>query len=356
MKLFEYQGKELFKEYNIPIPEGFVVSNSSEINNLTKEEYAIKSQILAGSRKKSGGIKFAKKDEVKKIVEEILSSEIKGIKVNKVLVEEKLKIDKELYCSIIVNRGEREITFLYSSYGGIDIEETAKNNPNKIKKINIYDFDEKKILKKLGNVMYKKQIMDILKKLYKIMKDKDAMLVEINPLVVSKGECIAADSKIIIDDNSLFKHPEFHKNSEEMTELELKAEEAGIQYVELDGNIGIIGNGAGMVMATIDLINYFGGKAANFLDVGAGAPPELMEKAIDIVLRKKGLKALFINIFGGLTKCDEMAEGMIRHLKNHEIKIPTLVRMIGTNHKKGMKMLRDRDFILLIQWNKAQKS
>ncbi|MBW3003188.1 ADP-forming succinate--CoA ligase subunit beta [Candidatus Woesearchaeota archaeon] len=342
MKLKEYQGKELFRRYGIKTPEGYVVSS---VDDVKEQPGVVKVQVLVGGRGKAGGIKVANADNIKDICQELLNMEIKGLKVKELLIEEKINIEKELYLSITVNRGDKCFTLIFSEEGGVDIESVPKE---KIVKVNFYDIDDviDEIKNKINDnrtinkeIKNKEEIIEIIKNLNRLMKEFDCELVEINPLVLSNGEYIAADSKVVLDDNALYRHPEF-KKEEELTDIEKKAAEHGLQYVELDGDIAIIGNGAGLVMSTLDVLKHFGGKPANFLDVGGGASVSVMEKSLEIVLMKKP-KGVFINIFGGITRCDEIAQGLVNYIKNNNIEIPMVVRMIGTNEEGGERILNE---------------
>lgn len=339
MKLKEYIGKELFRKYGINVPNGVLIKSIDELkraDEIKSRTLVVKAQVLAGGRGKAGGIKLAERTELNRVVSEMLGSRIKGEKVNEVLVEEKLEIEKELYLSFVINRSERNINLVFSEAGGIDIEETAEKHPKKIVRTGLIEFSDS-VLKGLPDI---RGLRDMTAKLYKLFRENDCQLAEINPIVVSRNNLIAADAKIIIDDNALYRHPEFSVKTEELTELEDMAKKSGLQYVELDGNIAVIGNGAGLVMATLDMIKHFGGKPANFLDVGGGASVEQMELAIRIALMKKP-KALFINIFGGITRCDEIAQGISNYKSRNRIEIPLVVRMIGTNEEMGRKILEE---------------
>jgi len=326
MKLKEYQGKEIFQNYGIKIPDSFLITSPEQIKEI-KGPVALKAQVLHGGRGKAGLIQFATKKDARKKAEQIFK---KGVK--EILVEEKIKTKKEYYLSITIDRLEKKPLLIFSSQGGIDIEELAEKYPKKIKKYYIDEnFSPKEISKEI------KIESGLVEKIYRIFKEYDAELIEINPLALTKKGLLALDSKVVIDDNALYRH-EFKKD-ESLTEIEKKAQEADLSYVELNGNIGIIGNGAGLVMSTLDVVNYYGGKVANFLDVGGGASKEQMEKSLELVLIKKP-KGIFINIFGGITRCDEIAKGIIDYKKKHKIKIPMVVRMIGTNEEEAKKMLK----------------
>ncbi len=354
MKLKEYEGKAIFKKYNIPIPNGVVISNLNKLKDKLKKlpmDLVVKSQILVAGRKKAGGIIFVDKNNVEEVASSLLYKKIKGMTVKELLIEEKLDIEKEFYISLIVDRSDKKVYLLISLEGGVDIEDLSRSHPEKILKVS--PDNEKDIEEFLNKLHNSKKLGIITKILYKIMKDYDAELVEINPLVESKGKLIAADSKIIIDDNSLFRHPEF-KMKRELIKIEAEAAKHGLNYVELEGDIGVIGNGAGLVMATLDILDYYGGKAANFLDVGGGASIERMEKALEITMTKNP-KKIIINIFGGITKCDEIAKGIINFKKKNGITIPMVVRMIGTNEREAKKILEENGIFCMDSMEAAIK-
>ncbi|MAG78562.1 hypothetical protein CL616_04320 [archaeon] len=297
MKLTEKQGKEIFKEYGILIPEQDV-----------EGDVIVKAQVLVGGRGKAGGILKANKENVDEIKEKILSMEIKGEKVNEVLVEELIN-GEEHYLSVTIDRDLRDYICVASNKGGVDIESVSKDEIIKGK----FEEIEDKVCKG------KKKLF---KKMLQIAKDKDAILVEINPLVLSNHKLYAVDSKIIIDDSAFFRQGFERKEG---------------NYVELEGDIGVIGNGAGLVMATLDTLAYFDGKPANFLDVGGGSSTEMVGRAIDRVLENKNVKKLFINIFAGISRCDEVAKAIV----SKNIEIPMVVRMVGTNQEEGRKILEE---------------
>ena len=307
MKLKEYQGKELFKKYGILIPKGKLITSISP-NPLM----IAKAQVLMGKRGKQGLILPGTKENLKKLFNH----------TDKILLEEKIDIEKEFYLALTIDKKEKEVIILFSQEGGIEVE-----NAKKIIKI---PYTNKE---KISN----DKLLPIITSMYKLMKDYNALLVEINPLVMSKGKFIALDSKIILDDN--FQNSKFQNNT---NNLENKAKENGFSYVDLDGNIAIIGNGAGLVMATLDMIQYFGGKASNFLDLGGGATIERVEVAIDIVLEKNP-KVIFINVFGGITECDVIAKGLVNYIKKNKLNLPLIVRLIGNNEEKAHKILGDNE-------------
>jgi succinyl-CoA synthetase beta subunit len=365
MKLYEYKAKEIFTKYGIPVPIGLVVSNHEELADKIASDtdddtldlsapVAIKSQVLVGGRGKAGGIKFANNmDEIKATINELIGSSLKGYEVRQVLVEQKLDLTdaQELYVGFTIDRSSKKPVAIVSSEGGVDIEQVAATTPDMIFKLELDPISEfemyqaRNLSKKLGfknKTML--QVASIIYKLYKLFRDYDAELVEINPLMVGPNiGVIAADAKITIDDNSLYRHQEFSgvmKVSGEYTAIEQKAKDAGLAYVELDGNIGIIGCGAGLVMASLDILNQYDGQAANFLDVGGGATAENMRQALELVEMKDGVRSVFVNIFGGITRCDEIAKGIV----DFSPKIPLAIRMMGTNQEEGIKILTDNGY------------
>lgn len=346
MKMFEYMGKELFKKFGIPVPQGKVAMTPEEAADITNEigDSVIKSQILSGKRGKAGGIKFtADPNEAKDFAESLLGSELRGYTIEAVLVEEKLKIDKEYYLAITVDRGRKCPVVLASTHGGMDIEEVPEEYVLKYYidyAIGMMPFCAREITFKLGLPPGEaKQIQDILTKLYKMFVELDAELVEINPLVVSGDKVIAADAKVTIDDDALFRHKDL-PYVEERSESEKKAHELGLAYVDLEGNIGVMANGAGITMATLDTIQHYGGAAANFLDAGGGAGEEATAQALELILAKDP-KAILINIFGGITRCDDVANAFASVKRKKGIPVPVVIRLVGTNQEKGREILKE---------------
>ena len=355
MKLFEYEAKEIAQRYGVPIPSGFVASTPAE----AKEAYVklnrpsmIKAQVLVAGRGKAGAIKPASSpEEAERTAASILAMTVKGETVAKVLVEEKLASRHERYVSIVVDRSSRCYTLLCSTEGGVDIEQVASQEPEKIIRhkidplLGLQDFEGRTVAKGLeysGQQMM--QLATIIKKLYQIMLDHDAELIESNPLIETEdGKLIAADLRILIDDNSLYRHPDLlariKKFEPDMTPLEIKAREKGLAYVELDGDVGIIGNGAGLVMATLDMIIDYNGKPANFCDVGGGASEDRIAAALEVVLGNSKVKVLLINIMGGITRCDDVARAILDIQTKMGIRIPMVIRLVGTNEKEGQKIL-----------------
>jgi len=349
MKLFEYEGRELFQKYNIPVPKWGLAKNVNEaieIANSLGYPVVIKAQVLVGGRGKAGGIRFAyNENELVENTMKILNMKIKEEKVDSVIISKSIDIKKEMFLSIIIDRSIKSPVLLCSYEGGIDIEEIAKKYSEKILKIRIDPLIgiQDYMIRKVENFLQQKNIGNILKNLYKLFLDYDCELVEINPLAISTNdEIFAIDSKIIIDDSALYRQKEFAKRIErEMNEFEREATLAGFNYVEHEGDIGIICNGAGLTMSTMDLVQYYGGKPANFLDIGGGASSDIVYKAIKLQLIHPRVKGIFINILGGITRCDEVAEGIIRALKEIKTDKKIVVRMMGTNEEIGKKMLNE---------------
>ena len=355
MKLFEYEAKEIAKQYGVPIPRGFLASTPTEAKDAyTKlgQPSMVKAQVLVAGRGKAGAIKPASSpQEAEEVASSILSMTVKGEKVAKVLVEEKLTSRHERYVSIVVDRSSRCYTLLCSTEGGVDIEQVAAQQPDKIIRykidplLGLQDFEGRTVAKQLGySGQQMTQVATIIKKLYQIMVDSDAELIESNPLIETEGgKLIAADLRILLDDNSLFRHPNFlermKKFEPDMTPLEIKAREKGLAYVELDGDVGIIGNGAGLVMATLDMIFDYKGKPANFCDVGGGASEDRIAAALEVVLGNPKVRVLLINIMGGITRCDDVARAILDIQKKMGISIPMVIRLVGTNEKEGQEIL-----------------
>lgn len=365
MRLYEYQAKDIFNRYGIKIPRGIVTDTAEKIAFDTTPS-VVKAQVLVGGRGKSGGIKFVdNREDVKKTVQQLLSTNIKGEQVKKVLVEERLHIEHEFYLGITLDKDRRIPVALASTNGGMDIEEVAINSPENIIKryidplFGFWDFDARKIAKDIGisgsDLM---EVTSVLSALYSIFKEYDAELVEINPFVrTAEGIFFAADAKILIDDNALFRHAEFEEQvKQEYSDLELKAKMKNIAYVGLDGDIGIIGNGAGLVMATIDTVQLYGGNPANFCDLGGGASKNRVIDAIDIVLSNKNVKGIFINIMGGITRCDEIAKGIIEYKSRKRIDIPFVIRMVGTKEDEGRKICESNGIPVMSTMDEAAKT
>ncbi len=355
MKLHEYQAKQFFAKHGIPIPRGKLATTPEEVEQAARElggRVVLKSQILVGGRGKAGAIRLANSpEEARRVAEELFGRVFKGHVVKKIYVEEQLDIAREMYVGYVLDRAKKGFTLIVSSVGGMEIEEIAAKHPDKISKTTIdpvyglWDFQVRNALYKASMPSeYFKEVFRIAKKLYEILTTYEAELTEINPLVVTgDGKIVAADARLNIDDNALFRHRDLEqlRDYTEEDQLERIAVERGLNYVKLDGNIGVIANGAGMSMATMDLIYIMGGKPANFLDVGGGASSEVVKKAIETILMDKNVKVIFINIFGGITRCDEVARGIVKALSEMEIGVPIVIRLAGTNEEEGRKILED---------------
>lgn len=351
MNLLEHEGKKLFSEYGIKVPRGFVTKSLEEAENFARdlcgeradECIVLKAQIPAGKRGKTGGVVFTDLKNFRRNWEKVISFlEKKGFPQAEILTDEKIEFEKQMYLSVTVNRFERCLELLYSPEGGMEIEDIAKQFPEKLVSVKFFPEDNAEdVFKKIPE-----KARSVARALIHLSIEKDLLLAEINPLVELKdGKLVALDAKIIADDNAIFRQAAFAKRASiEESELERKAKQFDVSYVELDGDIAIIGNGAGMVMATLDLILENGGKPANFCDVGGGATTLQMEKALEIVLQKPNVKKLLVNIFGGITHCDFIAKGMIDYFEQFPTKIPVTVRMIGTNEDKAHEMLKAYKF------------
>lgn len=347
MKLYEYMGKELFASFGIPIPKGRVVTTPTEAIKAFEEiggSVVIKSQVLSGKRGKAGGIKFVDQlDEVQKAAQELLGMKIQGLKVEQLLVEEKLTIDKEFYLAITIDTKEGLPVLIASAAGGMDIEDVPEEEI--IKKyldinLGIQPYQIRECIYRMGLTGEPaKEFAGVVSALYRVFREKDAELVEINPLILSGDRIIAGDAKVTIDDSALLRQKDL-PNVEERTDLEKLAHSAGLSYVELDGDIAIMANGAGITMGTIDAIQYHGGRAANFLDAGGGTGREGTQRALEILLTSMP-KAIFINIFGGITRCDDVAAAFAQVKKEKGIPVPVVIRLVGTNQEAGLKILKE---------------
>ncbi|WP_010916532.1 ADP-forming succinate--CoA ligase subunit beta [Thermoplasma volcanium] len=345
MNLYEYMGKDIFREYGIPVPNGYVVSSPQDVKKFTNP-VAVKSQILLGGRGKAGGIKFAKTDEeLKNAVSTLLSTKVRNMTVTKVLIEDMLNIKHEYYVSIALNRAAKSPMLIASAMGGMEIENVPDDKIFKRiidPSLGYSDFIGREASQFMGlPPELSKQFLDILKKLYNVYRGEDCELVEINPLVeTGDGKLIAADAKVVIDSDAIYRHREFSIQDPEKTPLELKAEGKGYAFVELDGDIGVIANGAGLTMATLDALLLHKGKPRNFLDLGGTDNVDIVINAFDLVLEAKP-KAILVNIFGGVTKCDTVAQGIVEAKKKFDIKIPVVVRLSGVHEVEGRKILQD---------------
>jgi len=370
LKLFEYEAKSIFARYDIPTPSGGLATNPAEARDIAikiNKPVAVKAQVLVAGRGKAGGILFAHSpEEAEKAAEKLFNMEIKGVKVQGVWVEEKVAVKKELYFSVTVDRSNRCYVAVASSEGGVEIEEVAAKAPEKIVKVFIdpvYGFrsyNARQVAKRLGySGAQMLDLASILLKHYQLTVEHDAELAEMNPLIEKPdGKFVAADTRIIIDDNALYRHPEFKERPLEEAELtpqELEAQKSRLAYVKLDGDIGIIGNGAGLVMATLDAIQLYGGSPADFLDVGGGASADMMAVALNIVLSDPRVKVVFINILGGITRCDEVANGILESRKRAGFTKPMVIRLVGTNEEEGRRILTEAGIHVLDSMEEAAK-
>lgn len=359
MKLHEYQAKALFREAGIPCPADRMVTTAPAAAAAADEiglPVVIKAQVHVGGRGKAGGVKVVgDAAEVVPTAEKILGLTIKDLPVRKIMVTPAVNIEKEVYLSILLDRGARKVVFIGCADGGVEIEETAKTNPEAILRHEVSGRDlgslQHSTLMGFASKLFNdpKQAAataDIMVKMGKLFLDKDASLIEINPLITDdKGEVIALDAKMMLDDNALFRRPELEMlrdmDSEDQDELDAKSE--GLSFIRLEGIIGCMVNGAGLAMATMDTIKHFGGNPANFLDVGGSSDPKKVVAAFKLILKDTNVKAILINIFGGITRCDDIAKGILQSLDELEVPVPIVIRLVGTNEAEGRKLLEGTD-------------
>jgi succinyl-CoA synthetase beta subunit len=375
MKIHEYQGKQIFREYGMPTPRGFPAMSVDEAVEAAKKlggkVWVVKAQIHAGGRGKGGGVKVAKSiDEVRARAKEILGMQLKthqtgpeGQKVRRLLIEEGADIKKEMYAGMVVDRGAQKVVLMASSEGGMDIEEVAAKTPEKIRKVfidpaqGLSDADADEIALGIGIPQSAlPQGRAVFQALYKCFDATDASLAEINPLVLTgDNRVIVLDAKLNFDDNALFRHPEevAMRDLDEEDPLEIEASKYDLNYISLDGNIACMVNGAGLAMATMDVIKLYGGSPANFLDVGGGATAERVTAAFKIMLSNKKVKAILVNIFGGIMKCDTIATGIVAAAREVKLSVPLVVRMKGTNEDLGKKILKDSGLPIISADNMA---
>ena len=355
MDLFEYQGKELLRKFEVPVPEGRVASTPDEAAENARRlggKVVVKAQVQVGGRGKAGGIKLADSpEEARDVADQILGMDIKGHTVKRVLVERAGDIKSEYYLSFLLDRSERKFLGMMSARGGIDIEEVAESDPEAIARVHIdpllgiSDFHARELV--FGAKIdpeARKGAIQIIPKLYNAFVGLDASLVEVNPLILTGDDrVVALDAKVSVDESADYRHPIFAelKSAHEVPEQERLAKEKGLNFIKLDGDVGIIGNGAGLVMSTLDVVKAAGGEPANFLDVGGGAGAELLSNALEVIMSDPGVKSVLVNIFGGITRCDLVAEGIIDAFGRLDVKVPVVVRLDGTNAEQGRKMLRD---------------
>ena len=353
MNLFEYQGKRLYKDFSIPTPKSIFVSSISSISDNHDLNYplVVKAQVQVGGRGKAGGIKVA--NNFKELIEysnEILGMDIKGHKVESLLIEEASTIQEEYYISFTLDRSAKKYLMMLSSKGGMDIEEVAQNNPDDLIKIYISPSEglntevvNKAIKDSKLNQDYNDELNDVISKLYNLFVESDCDLVEVNPLAITNKGVSALDSKVSLDMNAVYRHDNFIDIEKEIPipVSEQFAKEKNLNFIKLDGTVGIIGNGAGLVMSTLDVVSEYGGKAANFLDIGGGAKAETVTAALEVLESENNVKSVLINIFGGITRCDLVAEGIVEATKGKDLKWPIIVRLDGTNSKEGLTILQE---------------
>jgi succinyl-CoA synthetase beta subunit len=361
MNLHEYQAKQLFARYGVPVARGEVAATPGQAaaaaGRLGGEFWVVKAQVHAGGRGKAGGVQLAKSvDEVRAAAAKMLGSRLKtrqtgsaGLPINQVFVETGTEIDRELYLSMLVDRGRERIAIIASEDGGMDIEEVAAKTPERIMTVTVnpaaglQPYQARQLAFGLGlNATQAKQFVQLTKNLYRLFKECDAGLLEINPLIVDRsGDLLALDAKINIEENALFRQPDLQAQRDPSQEdaMERSAAEHDLNYVSLDGNIACMVNGAGLAMATMDLIKLHGGEPANFLDVGGGATPERVAAAFKLILSNSAVKAILVNIFGGIVRCDDIAQGIIQAVREIDVAVPVVVRLEGTNVEQGKSLL-----------------
>ncbi len=358
MNLYEYQAKEILRACGIRVPDGKVAENLEQVFEAARRlgyPVAVKAQVHAGGRGKAGGIRIVKNEaELQEAVAKILGMTLKGLTVRKVLVEQAVEIQKQFYAAVTVDRARRENVLMLSAEGGIDIEETARTSPGKIMVLpldSVAGF-ERSIEAFVAPLDFpdslRRPFIGILRTLFRVYLETDAQLVEINPLALAgDGGWTACDAKMVLDDNALFRHVELQglKEEAEENELEREAHRRGLAYVKLSGNIGIVGNGAGLVMTTMDEVKRLGGRPANFLDIGGGARREVIQNALEMIYKDPEAEGIFVNVFGGITRCDEVARGMVQVLANAPRNIPVVVRLTGTQAEEGRKILEKSNLV-----------
>jgi succinyl-CoA synthetase beta subunit len=359
MKLHEYQSKQIFAKHGIPIPRGRVATTADEAKTIADElggRVVVKSQVLVGGRGKAGGVKLAKDaNEAAQLAGQILGMEIKGLPVRKVLVDEAAGIETEIYYSITNDRAFRKPVMIASAAGGMEIEEVAARSPEKIIKVHIdpllglRDYQARDIAASIDLPRERwKEFGRIAAGLWRVYTESDATLAEINPLVITKDKrLMALDGKMIIDDSALYRHPDLAemRDLDEEAPAETEARKYGLTYIKLDGDIGCMVNGAGLAMTTMDIVKLFGGEPANFLDIGGGAGADKVAAAMRIILADPNVKAILLNIFGGITRCDEVAHGILEATSQVKPKAPMVVRLVGTNAEEGQRLLANAKLI-----------
>ena len=352
MDLFEYQGKSLYQKFNINHPNSKLIKNLNDLNDPINLNFpvVVKAQVQVGGRGKAGGIKVAKDiNELTQYSKEILGMDIKGHKVEILLLEEASNILEEYYISFTLDRSEKKYLIMLSAKGGMDIEQVAEENPDDLVKFHVSPSEKltsstiSELINKANlNKDHEDSLSEIIENLYLMFTEGDCDLVEVNPLAITDDGVMALDSKVSLDMNAKYKHPYFDDFEQEIPipESEKNAKEKGLNFIKLDGSVGIIGNGAGLVMSTLDVVAENGGKAANFLDIGGGAKAETVSSALEVLEADQNVKSVLINIFGGITRCDLVAEGIIEATKGKELVWPIIIRLDGTNSLEGLEILK----------------
>ena len=353
MDLYEHQGKDLFRAVGIPTPRGIVATTPDEAATATRElggSAVVKVQVQVGGRGKGGGVVLVDSpDRAAEEAERMLASDFKGHRVTRLLCEELLPISEEFYTSIVLDRSTGDYLALMTSEGGVDIEELARTRPDAIRRVHVDAMLGLRAyhVRELAGTLplaAREGAADVLRKMFQLLDEADATLVEVNPLVLlTDGRVMALDAKVTIDDNALFRHEDLEAlhSAFPIDPVEKRAEDAGLQYVKLEGDVGIIGNGAGLVMSTLDVVAQAGAKAANFLDIGGGASADTMATSMEVILSDPAVKVVFINIFGGITRCDVVANGVLEALNRVEAMVPIVVRLDGTNAEEGRRILAE---------------
>jgi succinyl-CoA synthetase beta subunit len=356
MDLYEYQGKELFRRFGIPVSEGRLAATPEEARAAAEEiggPVVVKAQVLTGGRGKAGGVKLADDpQDAEEKARDILGLEINGHVVRKLWIESASEIAKEYYLSITFDRGEKQPLFMLTTQGGVEIEQVADETPEALARLHVdplegyQPWQARRLIYAAGidDPNEQKQLLSIVEQLYRCFVETDAMLAEINPLVVTpEGEVKALDAKFTVDDNALYKHPDVDemRDVEAADPLETFAREKGVTYVKLDGDVGILGNGAGLAMSTVDVVAHVGGRPANFCDLGGGGDAEGVVDALEVITRDPQVRSIFFNIFGGITRCDEVARGILTALDRMDISQPIVVRLDGTNAEEGRRILAE---------------
>ncbi|MBT5656141.1 MAG: ADP-forming succinate--CoA ligase subunit beta [Candidatus Actinomarina sp.] len=353
MDLFEYQGKSLYANYDIAHPNSFLVNKIEDLEQGFNLNYpvVVKAQVQVGGRGKAGGIKLAtNNDELITHTNEILGMDIKGHTVEKILIEEASDIKEEYYLSFTLDRSEKKYLMMLSAKGGMDIEAVAEENPDDLTMIHIdpsKELDEAVLIDAITNSKlnqdYQSDLVAIITRLFKLFISGDCDLVEVNPLAITSSGVMALDSKVSLDMNAKYRHENFDQIEKDIPipPSEKSAKEKGLNFIKLDGSVGIIGNGAGLVMSTLDVVAEYGGSAANFLDIGGGAKAETVSAALEVLETDDSVSSVFINIFGGITRCDLVAQGIVEATKGKDLKWPIVIRLDGTNATEGLKILRD---------------